>query len=537
MIDQSRPDTECVQEAGAPRLPVPAGLGRGLVLLAVFICAACGLIYELALVALASYLVGDSVTQASVVLSLMVFAMGVGSLLAKRWRGGAAAGFAVVEVLLALFGGLSAFALYGSFAWFGQSKPVLVAFSLGIGLLIGAEIPLLMMLIQRIRRQDPVNAVADLVAADYVGALVGGLAFPFLLLPRLGQLDAALVTGAVNAVAGGGIVLWLFRSDLTARSRLGLCAANAAVLVVLVLAALFAGQFEAAARQAIHGSAVRMAERTAVQEVVLTGRGPESLRLFLDGRLRVSGRDEYRYHEALVHPAMAGPRDSVLVLGGGDGLALREVLRYSDVRTVTVVDNDPGLVRIARTDPGLSALNERAHEDPRVRSVTADTFDWLRARSGPDRYDVVIADLPDPGISQSTKLYSQEFYGLVHRALAPRGHFALYAGSPAARPQSYWTVDATVRAAGLRTAEYRVEGAPGWFREDPERVSGHAGAEPTDWGFVLASHDRPLLRLAPGAPELRSLTEDSLRVAGALAQSRSRHSQRPSTLLHPRYFR
>lgn len=195
--------------------------GRFLVLACVFVCAACGLVYELELVALASYLIGDSVTQASVVLSVMVFAMGIGSLAAKRLRWRAAAGFGAIEATLALVGGCSAMALYAVFAWTGDwgglwgPRWLLVAFSLTIGLLIGAEVPLLMELIQRIRRQDAGGAVADLFAADYVGALVGGLAFPFLLLPLLGQLTGALITGTVNAIAGGTLVLGLFRRDLT----------------------------------------------------------------------------------------------------------------------------------------------------------------------------------------------------------------------------------------------------------------------------------------------------------------------------------
>lgn len=196
-------------------LPVRPRTGRLLVLATVFVCAACGLVYELELLALGSYLIGDSVTQASVVLSVMVFAMGVGSLLAKRLRRRPAFGFAVIEAGLALLGGLSAMALYASFAWLGESRPALVAFSFAIGVLIGAEIPLLMVLIQRIRRQDAGGAVADLFAADYVGALVGGLAFPFLLLPVLGQLTGAMLTGTVNAVVGAGLVLWLFRRDLS----------------------------------------------------------------------------------------------------------------------------------------------------------------------------------------------------------------------------------------------------------------------------------------------------------------------------------
>ncbi|WP_030621454.1 polyamine aminopropyltransferase [Streptomyces sclerotialus] len=540
-----------------PRLPVPAGVGRLLVLVVVFLCAACGLVYELELVALSSYLVGDSVTQTSVVLSVMVFAMGVGSLLAKRLRCRAAVGFGAVEAVLALVGGVSAMALHACFAWFGQSRSALVGFSLVIGVLIGAEVPLLMTLIQRIRNQDAGGAVADLFAADYVGALVGGLAFPFLLLPVLGQLTGALVTGGVNAVAGGALVLGLFGRDLSVRARRSLLAANALVLALLATCTALAGPFERAAREAVYDTGPRVALQTDVQEVVLTGGtgggradrdgGPvrTPLALYLDGRLRADATDEYRYHEALVHPATAGgPHGRALVLGGGDGLAARELLRYDDVESVTVVDRDGGLVRLARTDPGLARLNHRALDDPRVRVVTADAFDWLRwdarrevRRDGP--YDVVLADLPGPGSTAGAQLYSREFYGLAARALAPDGRLAVHAGPPRARPHDFWTVEATVRAAGLRTVPYRM----------PGRVPAHAGGPGRDpsgtvhagpgtarsWGFLLAGRTTPGLRLSPAAPPLRSLTPALLR-SGRAALDRTRLTGLPpSTLMHPRY--
>jgi spermidine synthase len=440
----------------------------------------------------------------------MVFAMGAGSLIAKRMRCKAAVGFALIEAALALIGGLSAMALFASFAWLGQSRAVMTVFAFTIGLLIGAEVPLLMTLIQRVRRQEASGAIADLFAADYVGALVGGLAFPFVLLPFLGQLNGALLTGAVNAVAGAAMVLGLFRRDLSCRARGRLLAVNVAVLALLALAAAYAGPFERAARQAVYGGDVRVAEQTAVQQVVLTGRvtGP-SLRLYLDGRLSSSARDEFRYHEALVHPAMAGRRRRVLLLGGGDGLALREVLHYQDVQAVTVVELDPELVRLARTDPGLSALNHRSFADPRVTVLSADAFDWLR--TGPrDRYDVIISDLPDPCISRSSKLYSEEFYGLVSDALTPDGRLVVHAGSPG---KESWTVDASVRAAGLRTADYWTGGS----------------------AFVLAARQRPVLRLAVDAPGLRSLTAGSLRAAARAARAR-RMNAVPSTLMRPRYL-
>ncbi|KOG06962.1 spermidine synthase, partial [Streptomyces viridochromogenes] len=496
---------------GPARLPVRPGTGRFLVLAGVFVCAACGLVYELELVALASYLIGDSVTQASVVLSVMVFAMGVGSLVAKRLRPLAAAGFGAIEAVLALVGGSSALALYAVFAWTGGwggmwangPRCLLVAFSLTIGLLIGAEIPLLMELIQRIRRQDPGGAVADLFAADYVGALVGGLAFPFLLLPLLGQLTSALITGAVNAVVGGALVLGLFRRDLTRRARWLLVIANVTVLGVLASAAVLVDDFERAARHAVYGREVRVAVQTDVQEVVITGgTHGRPLDLFLDGRLRVSGRDERRYHEALVHPAMSGEHTRVLILGGGDGLAAREVLRHPGVHRVDVVEVDPGVVRLARRDAPLSRLNGHVYDDDRVHVMTDDAFHWLRV-APPETYDVVISDLPDPGITASTKLYSQEFYGLARRVLTPAGRLAVHAGPVSSRPRVFWTVDTTLRAAGLRTAVYRVRGSStggrdSGFTAGPDRSAGPTRA-PYDWGFLLAGRgERPALRLGAG---------------------------------------
>ena len=519
-------------------LPVRPGVARFLVLLGVFVCAACGLVYELELVALASYLMGDSVTQASIVLSVMVFAMGIGSLAAKRLRYRAAAGFGAIEAALALVGGCSAMALYAVFAWTGDwggiwadgPRFLLVAFSLAIGLLIGAEVPLLMELIQRIRRQDAGGAVADLFAADYVGALVGGLAFPFLLLPHLGQLTGALLTGAVNAVAGGALALGLFRRDLSRRGRRLLLAANLGVLAVLATAAVLVDDFERAARQALYGGHVRVALRTGVQDVVLTGgtRG-RPLDLYLDGRLRASGRDERRYHEALVLPALSGgPHARVLVLGGGDGLAAREALRWPGVRRIDVIEPDPAVARLARSDEALSTLNGHAFADPRVRVRTADVFDWLRqARRA---YDVVIADLPEPGITSSTKLYSQEFYGLARRVLAADGRLVVHAGPVTSDPRSYWTVETTIRAAGLRTAAYRVDGSA------PE--PGHTATVPRaphDWGFVLAARTRPSLTLDPVGPRPRTLTRATLR-GDARAAERTRIRGLPvSTLVHPRY--
>jgi spermidine synthase len=498
-------------------------LARAGVLLAVFVCAACGLVYELALVALGSYLIGDTVGQASIVLGVMVFAMGIGALAAKPLQHRAAAAFAAVELALALLGGLSVLGLYAAFAWLDLYVPALVATAFVLGLLIGAEIPLLMVLLQQIRAQAASSAVADLFAADYVGALLGGLAFPFLLMPVFGQLRGALVVGAVNALAGLALVFTIFRRDLSRRARAILTAGSVVVALCLGYAYLTAADFEVTARQQLYRDPVVHAERSRYQEIVLTrsvaepGRSDRDLRLFLNGDLQFSSSDEYRYHEALVHPVLRGPHASVLVLGGGDGLALRELLRYPDVRQVTVVELDPAVVALARTDAQLRALNHDAFDDPRVRLVHTDAFGWLRAAS--ERFDTVVVDLPDPDETATAKLYTVEFYALVRAVLAAGARMVVQAGSPYFAPRSYWSIEASIRAAGFATAPYHVD-VPSFG----------------DWGFVLAAAGStpPELALPANVPPLRFLDADTLRLAGIFPADRRRLAVPASTLLQPR---
>ncbi|MFJ5230327.1 spermidine synthase [Kitasatospora sp. NPDC088391] len=523
-----------VRVGGAVPPALPARPARILVLLAAFVCAACGLVYELELVALGGYLLGDSVTQTSVVLSVMVFAMGVGSLLAKGLTRRPATSFALVEYALSLVGGLSALALYCGWSWLHRPQAtavLLIATTVLIGLLIGAEIPLLMTLIQRIRREHAGRAVADLFAADYVGALIGGLAFPFVLLPALGQAAGALVTGAVNAVAGAVVVLWLFRSEPTPRTRLLLWTGCGLVLAVLALAAACTGAIERAARHALYGGPIRFAAQSRYQEIVLTGDGPDAsrvpaqrtpppLELFLDGRLAVCGADEYREHEALVRPALAaGPSGRVLVLGG-DGLALREVLRHPSVRSVLVVERDPALPALARRDAAYAALTEHAWDDSRVRLVTAEPMGWLRGSGG--QFDVIVSDLD--GEASGGRYRSAEFYGLAARRLAPEGRLAVRGGAPQG---DLWTAAAGLAAVGLDTVPYQG-GTPGGGPAE-----GCGRPTPAE-AFLLAARRPPTLGLAADAPAPRSLTVPALRATAVrLSAARPDPLPGPHTLLGP----
>ncbi|GAB3105938.1 polyamine aminopropyltransferase [Streptomyces calidiresistens] len=506
---------------GATGMPRARG-ARFLLLLSVFVCAACGLVYELALVALGGYLIGNTVLQTSIVLSVMVFAMGVGSLAAKPLQRRAIEAFAIVEGVLALVGGLSVLLLYAAFAWLNIYTVAVVVIAFVIGVLIGAEIPLLMTMLQWIRRQDAGRAVADMFAVDYIGALIGGLSFPLLLLPLFGQIKGALVVGGVNAVAGIAVVLWIFRARVRPLVRAALVTGMVGVLVVLAGAFALADRFEVTARQQLYRDPIAHAERTDYQEIVVTRApgllGVEDLRLFLNGDLQFSSVDEYRYHEALVHPALAGERSSVLIIGGGDALALREVLRYPDVESVTLVDLDPAMTDLARDWDPLVELNGDALADERVTVVNDDAFSWLREARGP--YDVVITDLPDPQDIATAKLYSVEFYTLIGRVLDPDGRLVVQSGSPYFAPRTFWSIEAGVREAGFGTTPYQVD-VPSFG----------------NWGYVLAAPgDRaPEPELAPPAerPGLRFLDEAVLEAATVFPVDRRDPGVRASTLMHP----
>ena len=486
---------------------------RAVLLGCVLLVAVCGFVYELVIIALGTYLFGNSIYQVSIVLAAFVSAMGLGSLAAKPLQRRPVVSFAVIECALALLGGLSAMLLYGAFAWADVYQPVMLLVASAIGVLVGCEIPLLLVLMQRVREQDAGQSVADLLAADYLGAVVAGVSFPFVLLPLLGQIDAALAVGALNAVAGLVVVVML------ARRRRALAVPLVAVLVVLGVAAAWSSQFEVSARQRLFDDPIVRTERSKYQEITITkSLTGGDVRLFLNGDLQFSSKDEYRYHEALVHPAMAGPHARVLILGGGDGLAAREVLRYADVERVVEVELDPEMVAIGRSDPRITALNRGALEDPRMQVVTRDAFGWLRDAS--EQFDVIVVDFPDPDDAGTAKLYSLEFYdGVRRRVLAPGGRMVVQSGSPYFAQKAFWGIETTVAAAGWKTVPYHVD-------------------VPTfgDWGFVLATDSArpPALALRPPPGDrLRFLSADVLRAATAFPPDRSKPDLEPSTLNRP----
>jgi spermidine synthase len=432
--------------------------------LSVLLIAACGLIYELVASALASYLLGDSVTQFSTVIGTYLFAMGVGSWLSRFLSRGLVARFISIELLVGLVGGFSSTILFLAFAYTGAFRLVLYVLVVILGVFVGLEIPLLMRILKD--RYAFKDVVANVLTFDYLGALAASLAFPILLVPRLGLVRSALLFGIVNASVALWSV-WLFRAHLGARRVL----AGSCVAVLLVLSAGMAGatRITNLAEDNIYSDEVIFSRNTRYQRIVLTA-WKDDLRLWLNSHLQFSSRDEYRYHEALVHPGLSARPSArrVLVLGGGDGLAVRELLKHPAVESITLVDLDPEMTRIFSTHPTLVALNQGSLSSPKVHVVNDDAFVWLDKH--PDMFDFVVVDFPDPNNYGVGKLYTTAFYRLLTRHLSRDGLVVVQATSPLFARKSYWCIAETMHQAGLTTYPY------------PLYVPSFG-----EWGFVLGS--------------------------------------------------
>lgn len=514
-----------VDVATPPAAPSAAsGRWRALLLAAVAACAACGIIYELALLTLSASLDGGGIVATSLIVAGYIAALGVGALLVKPLLAHAAITFIAVEAALGVIGGLSAAALYVVFAFLDGavgSTWVLAVGTALIGGLVGAEVPLLMTLLQtgRVAAKNPAadagRTLANLNAADYLGALLGGLAWPFLLLPQLGMIRGAAATGMINLAAAAVVAIFLLRQVVSTRQLLLALCALAAALGLLATLLLHSGDIETTSRQRLYADPIIAYRHTPYQEIVVTRRGNDT-RLYLDGGLQFSTRDEYRYTESLVYPALGNAARSVLVLGGGDGLVARELLRQPGISKIVQVELDPAVIDIARTT--LRDANGGSLDNPRVAVVTEDAMNWLR---GPniDRFDAIIVDLPDPDTPALGRLYSTEFYTLAARALVPGGLMAVQAGSPFSTATAYWRTVSTIRAAGYAVTPYHVH-------------------VPTfgDWGFALAQRAAtpPVPTVPPDAPPLRFLNQQVLEAAGVFSGDIAPRPVQPSTLDNPR---
>ncbi|MFE8595477.1 polyamine aminopropyltransferase [Archangium violaceum] len=460
-------------------------MNKTLLFFTVLVIATCGLIYELIAGALASYLLGDSITQFSTVIGTYLFAMGIGSWLSRFIERGVAQRFVEIELGVALVGGLCAPMLFLTFALTDIFRVALYGNVLVIGTLVGLEIPLLLRILKdQLKFKDLVSQV---LTFDYLGALAASITFPLLFVPKLGLVRTSLLFGLLNALVGLWST-WLLAPVLAHPVRLRVKAV--ALSIFLVVGLVMGDRLTNFSEEHLYADDVVHATSSPYQRIVLT-RGKRGFSLYLNGNLQFSSLDEYRYHEALVHPVLvrAGKVERVLVLGGGDGLAAREILKFPEVKNVTLVDLDPAMTGLATRYDELAELNAHSMVDPRMHVINTDAMEYLREK--PEMWDVIVVDFPDPNNFSLGKLYTTGFYKLLKRRLAPEGVAVIQSTSPMFARRSFWCIDTTLKAAGFWTQPYHAL-VPSFG----------------EWGYVLVAHE-PAPPRRPLPQGLRFLTEDT----------------------------
>ncbi len=458
-----------------------------LLLISVFVIATCGLVYELVAGTLASSLLGDSVTQFSIIIGVYLFSMGIGSFISKYIRKHLIPTFIRIELLIGLVGGFSSSILFVLFEYIEAFQSLLYGLVTLTGLLVGLEIPILMRILKD--QFDFRDLVSNIFTFDYIGALLASLLFPLLLMPRLGLIRTSLLFGILNVLVAIAAV-YVFDAEIRRKTMLRFSAVVS--LTLLIIGMVFAGNILSYSEKISYQNSIVYAKSSPYQRIVLTRKG-ERFRLFLNGNLQFDSQDEYRYHEALVHPGLAAqdsPR-KVLVLGGGDGLAVREILRYPSIEQIDLVDLDPLVTDLFTNRASLSLLNQKALTAPKVSVFNADAFTWLRENK--TQYDFVVVDFPDPVNFSVGKLYTLRFYRELKTHIAPGGGMVVQSTSPYVAPKSFWCVDQTLRETGFRTVPYHCY-VPSFG----------------EWGFILA-HDQTWIPPDKYPENLRFISPETVR--------------------------
>lgn len=483
--------------------------------LSVLVVALCGIVYELTIATISSYLLGNSVYQFSITIGLFMFAMGLGSYLTRLMTNDLVARFVIIEIAISLAGGMSSVLLFVVFPFGTLYAPVMYTLIIVIGVLVGLEIPILTRVLSRTGGLR--QSIANVLSLDYFGALIGSVAFPLLLLPLLGLFRSSFAIGLLNvAVAALNIVVFskLFRRP----AMLGIV--TGVVGGLLVAGMVFASVITSYAEGQLFSDRIIYTQQTPYQRIILTQEESTGQhRLYLDGHIQFCERDEYRYHEALVHPIMSipGVRRQVLILGGGDGLGAREVLKYDDVETIDIVDIDPAMTDLCRTFPALRRLNGDSLRNPKVAIHNTDAFDFVRKTSR--KFDRVIVDFPDPHNEALGKLYSVEFFKLLRRCMSDDATFVTQSSSPFVTPEVFWSIAKTIGAAGMDPYSYQVQ------------VPSFGG-----WGFTLASSHGVTPTEFKLTVDTRFLTNEVMAQAGVFGKDERFEDGVVNSIFAPRLY-
>lgn len=435
-----------------------------LLMLTTLIISGCSICYELIISAVSSYLLGDSTLQYSVTIGLYMSAMGLGSFISKYMKKHLFDWFVLIEIGVGVMGGISALILFLANLYLDSCQLVMYGEIIIIGTFVGVEIPLL----TRIIEGDAENlriTISSIFSFDYIGGLIGSIAFPLLLLPQLGYFATAFLTGSMNILAA---ILIVFKYSDRIRKPVIFKSITVLLFVFMMWGVLFSENISNYIEGGLYRDRVILSEQTQYQHIVLT-RHKDDLRLFIDGNVQFCSLDEYRYHEALVHIPMsqAAKKDKVLILGGGDGMAVRELLKYEGTQ-ITLVDLDPEMIRICSENKIISGLNENSLKSDRLKIINDDAYRFLEENE--EDYDVIIVDLPDPNNESLNKLYTNVFYRLCQNSLTKDGILAVQSTSPYYATKAFWCIGKTLESEGFFVKPYHLQ-VPAFG----------------DWGFHLAS--------------------------------------------------
>lgn len=440
-----------------------------ILMMTTLIISGCSIIYEVLISSVSSYLVGDSIKQFSITIGLYMCAMGIGSYLSKFIKYKLFDWFVFVELGVGICGGISSLVLFLANVHIDSYELVMYILIILIGTLVGLEIPLLTRIIEENSKNLRVT-LSSIFSFDYIGGLVGSIAFPLLLLPKFGYFTTAFLTGALNIVVSL-IIIFKYSKYIYNLKIFKFIAII--ILVLMTSGAVFSENIANGIENKLYRDKVILKKQTQYQNIVVT-KHKDDLRLFINGNIQFSSADEYRYHESLVHIPMSlnNEKKKVLILGGGDGLAVREILKYDEVEDITLVDLDEDMVELCKTNKDIVRLNENSLDNEKLKIVYNDAFKYLQEDN--NIYDVILIDLPDPNDESLNKLYTNIFYRLVGNHLSDKGLIAIQSTSPYYAKEAFWCINKTLEDEGFYVEPYHVQ-VPSFG----------------DWGFQLVSK-RPI---------------------------------------------
>jgi len=425
----------------------------GVLLISILVVALCGIAYQLIISTVSSYLLGNSVYQFSMTIGFFMLSMGIGSYLSKLLSDNLIQNFITIEIAISLVGGISSLLLLMAFPMVrALYDTVMYSLIVIIGVLVGMEIPLLTGILSH--KKSIRDSIAEVMSLDYLGALIGSVAFPLILLPQLGLIRSSFAIGLITILTALTSI-YFFRKHLSHPKLMTVV--SLAVLLLLVVFTAYGTRLTSYAEKHLYFDQIIYKKQTKYQKIVVTKSNiTDEHRLYIDGHIQFSSRDEYRYHESLVHPllSISGDVSNVLVLGGGDGLAVREILKHDDVKLIHLVDIDPEMTMLGKHLYLLSKINERSLDNPKLTIFNEDAFSFIN-KAG-ILYDRVIIDMPDPHNEAINKLYAKEFYTMIRKRMSPQGILVTQSSSPFFTHKTFWSIEKTLDAVFEDTLSYHV---------------------------------------------------------------------------------